>query len=64
MAAEPMKYPCYQQQKDAKGQWYWVYYSSNYKAIARSSESYVNRADCEHSISLVKNSSNSPVYTL
>jgi uncharacterized protein YegP (UPF0339 family) len=55
-------YPCYIMSKDNSGYWYWIYYSSNYKAIARSSESYGNRSDCEHSIGLVKNSKNDPVY--
>ncbi|MBF0372846.1 MAG: YegP family protein [Alphaproteobacteria bacterium] len=55
-------YPCYIQRKDSKGQWYWVYYAKNREAIARSSESYVNLADCEHSISLLKASSSDPVF--
>jgi uncharacterized protein YegP (UPF0339 family) len=56
-------YPCYIQRKDERGQWYWVYYAVNGKAIARSSESYVNQDDCMHSINLVKGSSSHPVYT-
>ena len=55
-------YPCYWQKKDNSGGWYWIYYASNGKAIARSSESYVRRADCEHSINLVKNSKADPVF--
>lgn len=55
-------YPCYWEKKDNNGQWYWVYYASNAKAIARSSESYVNRADCDRSIQIVKLSGNSPVF--
>jgi len=55
-------YPCYWQKKDNSGHWYWIYYASNGKAIVRSSESYVKRADCEHSIDLVKNSKNDPVF--
>lgn len=51
-------YPCYWEKKDNSGYWYWIYYASNGKAIARSSESYVARSDCSHSISLLKNSSN------
>ena len=54
-------FPCYKVKKDSKGQWYWVYYARNGEAIARSSESYVRRADCTHSIDIVKNSSSSPV---
>ena len=44
-------YPCYWEKKDKSGHWYWIYYASNGEEIARSSESYVNRSDCEHSIS-------------
>ena len=55
-------YPCYWQKKNQKGQWYWIYYARNGEAISRSSESYVNRTDCAHSIDLMKNSSASPVF--
>ncbi|HVR48800.1 MAG TPA: DUF1508 domain-containing protein [Pseudorhodoferax sp.] len=55
-------YPCYWQKKDNKGQWYWIYYASNAEAIARSSESYVNRSNCEHSINLVKGSNGHKVF--
>jgi len=57
------KYPCYVLKKDASGNWYWIYYAVNHKAIARSSESYVAKADCEASIRLLKNSSSSPEYS-
>lgn len=57
-----VSYPCYWQKKDNSGYWYWIYYASNGKAIARSSESYVHRSDCEHSITLLKNSKNDPVF--
>lgn len=55
-------YPCYIERKDNQGQWYWIYYARNGKAIARSSESYHNRTDCEHSINLVKGSSTHSVF--
>lgn len=55
-------YPCYWEKKDNKGQWYWIYYAKNGEAIARSSESYINRSDCGHSIDLVQNSSSDPVF--
>lgn len=55
-------YPCYWQKKDSQGQWYWIYYAANRKAIARSSESYHNRSDCVHSINLVKASKDDPVF--
>lgn len=51
-------YPCYWERKDNSGFWYWIYYASNGKAIARSSESYVAKRDCDYSIQLVKGSSN------
>lgn len=57
-----VSYPCYWEKKDNKGQWYWIYYASNREEIARSSESYVRRADCEHSIALMKQSSSSPIF--
>ncbi|MES2236824.1 MAG: DUF1508 domain-containing protein [Pseudomonadota bacterium] len=57
-----VSYPCYWQKKDNKGQWYWVYYASNAEPISRSSESYINRSDCENSISIMKNSSGSKVF--
>lgn len=57
------KYPCYVMKKDAGGKWYWIYYASNYEPIARSSESYGAKADCEHSIALVKSSGPAPVYS-
>lgn len=55
-------YPCYWEKKDNSGYWYWIYYASNGKAIARSSESYVKRSDCEHSIDLLKASSKDKVF--
>ncbi|KAA0020734.1 DUF1508 domain-containing protein [Salinicola corii] len=58
-----MPNPCYKQQKDNRGEWYWVYYARNGEAIARSSESYKAKTDCEHSIDLVKGSKDDPVYT-
>ena len=55
-------YHCYWERKDQSGHWYWIYYAKIGEAIARSSESYVSRADCEHSIGLVKNSQNDPMF--
>lgn len=55
-------YPCYWQKKDNRHQWYWIYYAKNGEEIARSSESYVNRSDCSHSITLLKASANDPVF--
>lgn len=55
-------YPCYLQKKDNRNQWYWIYYASNGEEIAKSSESYINRSDCLHSINLIKKSSNDTVF--
>lgn len=55
-------YPCYWERKDNKGHWYWIYYASNGEPIARSSESYVAKRDCDHSIKLVKGSSGAPEF--
>lgn len=55
-------YPYYWQKKDNSGHWYWIYYASNGKAIARSSESYVARADCQRSVEILKASSLSAVF--
>lgn len=51
----------YQLYKDGAGEWRWRYISSNGNNIAVSSEGYVNKADAQHSIDLVKNSKNDPV---
>jgi uncharacterized protein YegP (UPF0339 family) len=40
--------------KDSNRQWYWVFNGKNGEALARSSESYINRQDCLHCIRLVK----------
>ena len=40
--------------KDSQGQWYWTFQAENNKTIAKSSESYINRGDCLHSIKIVK----------
>ncbi|MHB9403322.1 YegP family protein [Mesorhizobium sp. RSR380A] len=55
-------YPCYWQKEDKSGDWYWIYYAKNGEEIARSSESYVNRSDCTHSISLVKGSKDDKIF--
>jgi uncharacterized protein YegP (UPF0339 family) len=55
-------YPCYWEKKDNSGQWYWIYYAKNKEEIARSSESYVKRSDCTHSIGLLQGSSQDPIF--
>jgi uncharacterized protein len=51
----------YEIYKDASGQWRWRLWAANYRIIANSGEGYYNRTDCEHAISLVKQSNNAPV---
>lgn len=55
-------YPCYWMYKDAKNEWRWTYHAKNGEPIGVSSESYKKRVDCEHSINIMKGSTNSPVY--
>jgi uncharacterized protein YegP (UPF0339 family) len=57
-------YPCYIQRKDNRGHWYWIYYARNGKAIARSSESYINRDDCTDTIDLLKHSADTRFFTM
>jgi uncharacterized protein YegP (UPF0339 family) len=40
--------------RDAAGYWRWTFYAPNNRKLADSAEGYVNRADCEHGITLVK----------
>jgi uncharacterized protein YegP (UPF0339 family) len=42
-------------------EWWWRYRAANGKEIARSSEGYDNKADCLHSIGLMKASKDAPV---
>ena len=53
-----MRYEIY---RDVRKKWRWRLRSANHKIIAVSSESYVNKSDCLHSIDLAKSSSNAPV---
>ena len=40
--------------KDQSGGFYWIFYGKNGEEIARSSESYVRKEDCDHSVGLMK----------
>lgn len=55
-------YPSYWIYRDNRKEWRWTYEAVNGKTIAVSSESYVRKADCERSISIMQASSNSPVW--
>ncbi|KAA5597130.1 YegP family protein [Blastochloris sulfoviridis] len=51
----------YTKYRDANQQWRWRY-QTNGRIIAVSSEAYVNEADCDRSIEIMKNSGNSPTH--
>jgi len=55
-------YPSYWIYRDVAHQWRWRYDARNGKTIAVSSESYVNKSDCEHAIELMKASYSSEVW--
>ena len=40
--------------KDSKGEFRWIFYSSNGEEIAGSTEGYVKKADCLRGIDIVK----------
>lgn len=46
---------------DINKQWRWTLYANNNRKIANSGEGYVNKADCQAAIALVKGSSAAPV---
>lgn len=48
--------------RDTRWQWRWRYVAANGLIIGVSSESYVNKQDCLHSIELMKQSGTAPVY--
>ena len=50
--------------RDARGEWRWRLKAANHEQIAASSEGYINKSDCLHSIELVKGSMDASVYTL
>lgn len=49
----------YQMYKDANGHWRWRFVT-NGRTIADSGEGYVNKADCERGIEIMKNSGSAP----
>ena len=56
-----MKYEVY---KDTRGEWRWRFKAANGFMIAVSSEGYVNKSDCLHSVNLVQSSAVAPVYEI
>jgi len=55
-------FPSYWMYKDNKNEWRWRYNASNGLIISVSSESYINKADCERGIEIMKDSAKSPVW--
>lgn len=53
-----MKYQVY---KDPQGYWRWRLLAANNEIVA-SGESYYNKSNCLHAITLVKSSKDAPVY--
>ena len=51
----------YRMYKDARQEWRWTLRAANHEPIAVSSESYKNKEDCRHSITLVKQSVDAPI---
>ncbi len=51
--------PRFRVKQDTAKHYYWIFYAANGEEIARSSESYVGKRDCLHSIALVKRDSQS-----
>lgn len=46
---------------DVSGYWRWTLYAANNRKIANSGEGYVNKADAQSAINLVKASATAPV---
>ncbi len=57
-----LTYPCFWQKTDESGRWYWIYYAPDGNAVARSSETYVNRSDCTDAVEIVKNAECDPLF--
>lgn len=55
--------PYYQIYKDISGLWRWRFRGGNHEIVA-SGESYVNKADCLHAISLISTSGQALVHTI
>ena len=49
---------------DRTGKWRWYLSSANHRKIAKSSESYLNKADCLHAISLVQGSRRATIWQI
>ncbi len=47
-------FPSYRLYKDKAGEWRWSYEAKNGQQISKSSEGYVKKSDCLHSIDIMK----------
>jgi len=48
--------------RDTANYWRWTLFAANNLKVANSGEGYANKSDCLHGISLVKGSTNAPIY--
>jgi uncharacterized protein YegP (UPF0339 family) len=55
-------YPSYWVYRDTRNEYRWTYEAANGETIGVSSEGYKRKADCMHSIKLMKQSANSEVW--
>jgi IS1 family transposase len=55
---------CYVQEKDSSGLWFWIYYDSKGRKVAKSLHGFARLEDCEHTINLMKTSTIEPVITV
>jgi uncharacterized protein YegP (UPF0339 family) len=62
LASKEVRNLAYYIYKDTAGQWRWRLVAGNNRIIANSGESYWNKSDCLHAITLVKGSGSAPVY--
>ena len=52
----------YQMYRDTAGYWRWTLVAANGRKVAASGESYINKQDCRHAITLVQGSYSAPIF--
>lgn len=57
-----VSYPAFRHFEDSKGGHYWIFYVSRGEEIARSSERYIRKEDCERSIELMRACGDAPYF--
>ncbi len=55
-------FPSYRLYKDKAGEWRWSYEAKNGQQISKSSEGYVKKSDCMHSIDIMKKTADHAVW--